>query len=358
MKIGPIAGLLDADDQFEHILIHTGQHYDDAMFRIFFEQLKFRPPDHLLNVGSGSHAAQTARTMERLEPVLCDLRPDVVLVPGDVNSTLATALVAAKLGFRLGHVEAGLRSFDRRMPEELNRVVTDALADLLFVHSPEARTNLINEGAPSECIYDVGNTMIDSVKAVLPLAVRARSAERLGLKNSGYILVTLHRPMLTDGRLLREALDQLCRLAKSVPVVFPVHPRTRARMNSENLATDGILLLEPLGYIEFISLVASSAALLTDSGGVQEEATFLDIPCFTLRENTERPVTIRSGTNHLLGLNPERIADIPRLLADRNATEKREIPGWDGFAAKRIIEVLRLRETPSRTALTAAGTVR
>ncbi len=235
--------------------------------------------------------------MSRLEPLLAAIEPDVVLVPGDVNSTMAAALVAAKLGTRLGHVEAGLRSFDRTMPEEINRVVTDSVADMLFIHSPEARTNLLAEGAPQEAIFDVGNTLIDTLVAMLPRLEGADCAARWGLAEREYLLVTLHRPALTDGPLLAEAVGELREITRDLPVVFPVHPRTRARIASQRLETRGIMLLDPLGYIEFMSLVRSAAALLTDSGGVQEETSYLGIPCFTLRDNTDRPITVRCGTN-------------------------------------------------------------
>jgi UDP-N-acetylglucosamine 2-epimerase (non-hydrolysing) len=352
MKIAPIAAVLAARDDFDHVLVHTGQHYDDSMSRIFFEQLGVGAPDHLLEVGSATHGVQTARVMERLEPLLVELRPDIVLVPGDVNSTMAAALVACKLGVCVGHVEAGLRSFDRTMPEEVNRVVADSVADMLFIHSPEGRTNLLAEGAPDEAIFDVGNTMIDTLVAMMPRIDAADTAADLGLRKRDYLLVTLHRPALTDGPLLAQALSELRAIGRQLPVVFPVHPRTRARIEAEQIDTGGITLLDPLGYIEFMSLVRSAAALLTDSGGVQEETTYLGIPCFTLRENTERPVTVTSGTNVLLGLAPERIASIPDLLPE-SRTEGTSIPGWDGIAAQRLVEVLAGDPLPSRVELTA-----
>jgi len=353
MKIAPIASLLGEREDFEHVLVHTGQHYDDSMSKIFFEQLRVGAPDHFLEVGSGSHGAQTARVMERLEPLLTELAPDVVLVPGDVNSTMAAALVSCKLGVRVGHVEAGLRSFDRTMPEEINRVVADSVSDLLFIHSPEARTNLLAEGAPQESIFDVGNTMIDTLAAMLPRVDAADTARTLGLTEGDYLLVTLHRPALTDGPLLAAALEALRAVGAQLPVVFPVHPRTRARIEAEQLDTRGMTLLDPLGYIEFMSLVRSSTALLTDSGGIQEETSYLGIPCFTLRDNTERPVTVSAGTNTLLGLAPERIASVPELLDGRARRVPAQIPGWDGAAAQRIVDVLTRAELPSRVTLTA-----
>ena len=354
MKIAPIAAELANRDDLEHVLVHTGQHYDDSMSRIFFEQLGVGAPDHLLKVGSGTHGVQTARVMERLEPLLIELGPDVVLVPGDVNSTMAAALVACKLGQTVGHVEAGLRSFDRTMPEEINRLVADSVADLLFIHSPEARTNLLDEGAPEESILAVGNTMIDTLVAMLPRVEEANTRAELGLGDQDYLLITLHRPALTDGPLLAEAIGELRAVARELPVVFPVHPRTRARIEAEQLDTRGIALLDPLGYIEFMSLVRSAAALLTDSGGVQEETTYLGIPCFTLRENTERPITVTEETNVLLGLEPRRIAAVPELLSDRGRQPRPALDGWDGAAAKRVVEVLAREELPSRAQLTEA----
>ena len=354
MKIAPIAAELANRDDLEHVLVHTGQHYDDSMSQIFFEQLGVGAPDHLLKVGSGTHGVQTARVMERLEPLLIELGPDVVLVPGDVNSTMAAALVACKLGHTVGHVEAGLRSFDRTMPEEINRLVADSVADLLFIHSPEARTNLLDEGAPEESILAVGNTMIDTLVAMLPRVEEANTGAELGLGDQDYLLITLHRPALADGPLLAEAIGELRAVARELPVVFPVHPRTRARIEAERLDTRGIALLDPLGYIEFMSLVRSAAALLTDSGGVQEETTYLGIPCFTLRENTERPITVTEGTNVLLGLEPRRIAAVPELLSDRGRQPPPALDGWDGAAAKRVVEVLAREELPSRAQLVQA----
>ncbi|HEY6397733.1 MAG TPA: UDP-N-acetylglucosamine 2-epimerase (non-hydrolyzing) [Solirubrobacteraceae bacterium] len=354
MKIAPIAAAIARREELEHVLVHTGQHYDDSMSQVFFEQLGVGAPDHMLEVGSGTHAVQTARVMQRLEPLLVSLQPDVVLVPGDVNSTMAAALVASKLAMRVGHVEAGLRSFDRTMPEEINRVVTDSVSDMLFIHSPEARTNLLTEGAPEEAIFAVGNTMIDTLVAMLPRVEEASAATSLGLTVGDYLLVTLHRPALTDGPLLAQALGRLTEVARELPVVFAVHPRTRARIEALDLSAPGVRLLDPLGYIEFVSLLSSAAALLTDSGGIQEETSFLGIPCFTLRDNTERPITVSEGTNVLLGLDPRRISTIPDLLAQGGTVRRASIPGWDGAAADRVLAVLELDELPSRVALTAA----
>ncbi len=351
MKIAPIvAELARRSGEFEHVLVHTGQHYDDAMSRVFFEELAVGPPDHMLEVGSGSHAQQTARVMERLEPVLLELEPDVMLVPGDVNSTLAAALVAAKLDIEVGHIEAGLRSFDRTMPEEINRIVADSISDLLFIHSPEARDNLLREGRPASAIHYAGNTMIDTLVAMLPRIRSRDTPAAMGLSRGDYVLVTLHRPALVDGPLLADAATQLAAVARELPVIFPCHPRTRAGLETMgvDLSASGVRLLEPLGYLDFMALVDGAAALLTDSGGIQEETTYLGIPCFTLRENTERPITIELGTNTLLGLAPERIGELPGLIATAHDRPNGVVPLWDGHAAERIVDVLAASELPER----------
>jgi UDP-N-acetylglucosamine 2-epimerase (non-hydrolysing) len=343
MKIAPIAAELQRrGDEFEHVLVHTGQHYDPELSEIFLEELGIGDPDYSLGVGSGSHAQQTARVMERLEPVLLEAEPDIVLVPGDVNSTMAAALTASKLLLPIGHVEAGLRSFDRTMPEEINRLVADQVSQLLFIHSPEARANLLAEGCPAEAIHDVGNTMIDSLVAMRGRIEERRAPEAHGLDRGSYLVVTLHRPNLVDGALLGEAMTQLAAISEALPVVFPVHPRTRSALETLGLRLDfeRLRLLEPVGYVEFLSLVAGSAAVLTDSGGIQEETTFLGLPCFTLRDKTERPITVSMGTNVLLGLVPERIAEVPDLLAAARAEQAVVPPLWDGKASARIVDVL------------------
>jgi UDP-N-acetylglucosamine 2-epimerase (non-hydrolysing) len=326
------------------VVVHTGQHYDRAMSDVFFEELAVPDPRHMLGVGSGSHAEQTARVLERLAPVLEEERPDIVLVPGDVNSTLAAALCAVRAGIPAGHVESGLRSFDRTMPEEINRIVADHLSELLFLHSPEAEDNLSAEGVPADRMRFVGNTMIDTLVA-LEGRFRARGAARaLGLEPGSYLLVTLHRPALVDGPLLEEAIAALAAVAEAMPVVFPIHPRTRKMLSSRQ--PGGIRLVDPVGYLDFLSLEADAAAVLTDSGGIQEETSYLGIPCFTLRDNTERPVTVRAGTNTLLGLAPARIAEIPALIEARRGAEgsggdSPQVPEkWDGHAAERIADVL------------------
>ena len=326
IKMAPVlAALRRRLPRGRHVLVHTGQHYDQLMSEVFLEQLGLLAPDYMLDVGSGTHATQTARAMERLEPVLEREQPQLVIVPGDVNSTLAATLVAAKLQIPLAHLEAGLRSFDRTMPEEINRIVADQFANHLFVHCQEAIDNLHAEGIGDDRIHFVGNTMIDS----------------LGLSAGGYVLVTIHRPALVDGPALAEVFAQLDALARELPVVFPVHPRTR-KMLPTRPHPDGLRLIEPVGYLEFLSLELDAAAVLTDSGGVQEETTYLGVPCFTLRDNTERPVTIRAGTNTLLGLAPERIGKISAAISS-NAPRPPgppPPPGWDGRAAERVADVL------------------
>nr|MBA2581428.1 UDP-N-acetylglucosamine 2-epimerase (non-hydrolyzing) [Thermoleophilaceae bacterium] len=343
MKVAPIAAeLARRRSEFDHVLVHTGQHYDDSMSRIFLEELGVGEPDHLLEVGSGSHTQQTARVMERLEPVLLHEQPDLVLVPGDVNSTMAAALVAVKLGLPVGHFEAGLRSFDRTMPEEINRLVADSVSELLFIHSPEARANLLAEGVEPGRIHDVGNTMIDTLVAMRPRIDALGAAAAHGFEPGRYLVVTLHRPALVDGALLADALLALAKVAEALTVVFPAHPRTRAAMDALGLGALGerLHVVEPLGYLEFLSLLADSAGALTDSGGIQEETTYLGIPCFTLRDNTERPITVEMGTNTLLGLAPERIAEVPALIERGAGRAARVPPLWEGHAAARIADVL------------------
>ena len=319
-----------------HLLIHTGQHYDRLMSDIFLEELGVPTPDHMLGVGSASHAVQTARVMERIEPVLEEERPDLVIVPGDVNSTLAATLVAVKLGIPVAHLESGLRSFDRTMPEEINRIVADEFSEHLFLHSDEAIDNLRAEGIADERMYFVGNTMIDSLVAMEGRFRNVNAAAVRGLTQGDYLLVTLHRPALVDGPLLADVIARLDAVSRELPVLFPVHPRTRKMMEGMGLEpASAVRLTEPVSYLEFLSLEADARAVLTDSGGVQEETTYLNVPCFTLRANTERPVTVRAGTNTMLGLEPERISDILPALAEPK-TVIEPPPLWDGHAARRI----------------------
>jgi UDP-N-acetylglucosamine 2-epimerase (non-hydrolysing) len=341
VKTAPvIAALRERLPDGRHTIVHTGQHYDRLMSDVFLEQLGVGAPDHMLEVGSGSHAAQTARTMERLEPVLEGERPDLVIVPGDVNSTLAAALTAVKMSIKVAHVESGLRSFDLTMPEEVNRIVADRFAEYLFLHSDEAIENLRAEGIADERMHLVGNTMIDTLVALEDRFRAVGAAAELGVEPGSYALVTLHRPALVDGPLLAATVEQLAGLAESMPVVFPVHPRTRKMMGGVGREQPGLMLIEPLGYLDFLSLEADAGAVLTDSGGIQEETTYLGVPCFTLRSNTERPVTVRAGTNTLLGLDPAAIAGIPAALAARSEAPSEPPPLWDGHAAERIAEVI------------------
>lgn len=337
VKMAPVVAALRARlPEAAHVIVHTGQHYDKAMSDVFVDQLGMPQPDHLLGVGSGTHAQQTARVMERLEPILEEERPDLVIVPGDVNSTLAASLVAAKLCLPTAHLEAGLRSFDRSMPEEINRIVADEFADLLLAHSDEALENLAREGIEASRVHLVGNTMID---ALVACETRFRSldvAASMGLEPGGYVLVTLHRPALVDGPLLGSVMDELERLSETAPVVFPVHPRTRVRLDGRATG-DRVILLDPIGYLEFLSLEADAGAVLTDSGGVQEETSYLGVPCFTLRDSTERPVTVRLGTNTMLGLDPAAIRHVSLL---RGPAERPHITAWDGRAAERVADVV------------------
>ena len=321
-----------------HVVIHTGQHYDKAMSDVFLDELGLPVPDYSLGVGSGSHGAQTARALVGIEEALQVEKPELVVVPGDVNSTLAGALAAAKLGIPVAHIEAGLRNFDRSMPEEVNRVLVDQLADFCFTHSPEAADNLQREGIGASRISFVGNTMIDTLVRLRPRVAESTMVRGLGLEPGGYALVTLHRPKLVDGPLLEDALAALSQLARSMPVVFPVHPRTRERLR-ELPHVEGLILVEPLGYVDFLALEENAAAVVTDSGGVQEETTYLRVPCFTIRDSTERPITVTAGTNRLMGQDPAAIADIPALLRDV-VIPHRPPQGWDGAASARLAEVV------------------
>jgi UDP-N-acetylglucosamine 2-epimerase (non-hydrolysing) len=342
VKMAPIVAAITATGAFRQVIVHTGQHYDAQLSDEVLADLDFPACDHFLEVGSGSHGEQTAKILSRFERVLIDESPDVVVVAGDVNSTLACALAAAKLGIAVAHVESGLRSGDWSMPEEINRVLTDRLADLLFTHSPEALENLLIEGIDGDKVHYVGNTMIDSLRRNEERA-RARAAwAGHGVGAGGYLLVTLHRPSNVDEPdQLGRVVAGLCDLAQTTPIVFPVHPRTRARLRElgclDVLAAAGVRCIEPLGYLDFLSLQMGAGAILTDSGGVQEEASALGVPCFTFRPNTERPVTLSHGTNTLVGDDPSVIATLaPDTWEQRQAT----IPLWDGAASERVAGVL------------------
>src|SRR4029079_16008900 len=297
--------------------------------------------EHSPDAGSGPHARQPARVRERREPILERERPDVLLVPGDVNSTVAAALVASKLDIPVGHIEAGLRSYDRSMPEEINRILTDQISSLLFIHSPEARDNLLREGIDGHRVHAVGNTMIDTLVAMRARIREIDAATAHGVTPGAYLVVTLHRPALVDSALLVAGVAALERAGAEMPVVFPIHPRTANAMRRQGLAfsAPGMRLIEPLGYLEFLSLLEHAAGALTDSGGIQEETTYLGIPCFTLRDNTERPVTCELGTNQLLGLDPRRIVEVPELIAN-TADDAQAPPGWHGQAAERLVNVI------------------
>jgi UDP-N-acetylglucosamine 2-epimerase (non-hydrolysing) len=341
MKAAPVLRALSAHSGIRQSLVHTGQHYDSSMSDVFFTQLGMPQPDVNLEVGSGSHAQQTARIMTAIEPVLLDRSPDLVLVYGDVNSTVAAALVCSKLGIRVGHVEAGLRSRDRTMPEEINRVLTDQLSDLLFTPSADGDENLLRESIDASKIHRVGNVMIDTLVRLLPESTNYFSKTALP-----YALVTLHRPSNVDDLpWLHELLETLIDLSERLTVLFPVHPRTRQSLNGlgSSLPTQRLQLLEPLPYLEFLALQQRAAVVITDSGGVQEETTFLGVPCLTVRENTERPITIAQGTNQLVGrdLGVLRSA-AEKILAAGPVDDKPRpsIPLWDGHAAERIAQVI------------------
>ena len=339
MKVAPLYAALELSGAVDQRLVHTGQHYDAAVKDVFFGELPLPVPHVQLEVGSGAHGAQTARALAGLEEVFQELHPDLVVVPGDVNSTLAGALAAAKLGIPVCHLEAGLRSFDWGMPDEHNRRLTDHLSTLLLTHSPEAFENLAREGVAPTAIHFVGNTMIDTLLSHVAAARELAAWRDYGLDPRGYVLVTLHRPALVDSpELLRATMRSLVRISAELPVVFPVHPRTRARLDDLGIAPGSVKLVEPQSYHRFLSLEAEAAAVVTDSGGVQEETTVLGVPCFTLRENTERPITVSHGTNVVLGLDPARLLEIPaRIATPRPALTP---PLWDGLAGARAALVV------------------
>lgn len=345
-KIAPLMREMQRHPEIEPILVHTGQHYDEALSDIFFRQMGIPTPHVNLEVGSGSHAAQTAEVLKRVEPVLIEHQPDLVLVVGDVNSTIAVSLAAVKLGISVAHVEAGLRSFDRSMPEEINRILTDALADYLFVTEEDAIQHLLKEGRPRESIYLVGNVMIDSLRHFLPIAQKSPIGEDLGLKNGAdwqrFAVLTLHRPSNVDStEKLAELLGAIDSIASQVPVIFPVHPRTQQRLAQAGIKTHPQLrMIPPIGYLDFLCLLSKATLVLTDSGGIQEETTALGVPCLTLRENTERPITISEGTNQLIGTDPAKIIAAAQSILAGNGKAGRIPPFWDGHAAERIVDVL------------------
>jgi UDP-N-acetylglucosamine 2-epimerase (non-hydrolysing) len=356
MKIAPILEELQKYPDIEHCLVHSGQHYDELLSGNLFTDLGLPKPDVNLQVGSGSHAVQTAEIMKRIEPVLLDYKPHMVVVVGDVNSTLATALTAVKLGIPVAHVEAGLRSFDKSMPEEINRKLTDSISDLLFVTEQSGVENLKNEGVPPEKIFLVGNVMIDCLLRHREWAAKSPLLDRLGVRQNvsgcrAYGVLTLHRPSnVDDPDTLQGILSAVSALAAEIPVFFPVHPRTRKNIESYGLQrffTDstardrvGIVPMEPLGYLDFLSLNDRARLVLTDSGGVQEETTALGVPCLTLRENTERPATVEQGSNQVVGVKSERILAASRAVLREPERKFPRPPLWDGKAAARIVSVL------------------
>ena len=347
MKIAPIVReMRRREAEFNPLIVHTGQHYDSMMSDSFFRDLGIPAPDYHLEVGSHSHTVQTARIMMAFEPVVLKEKPDWVLVVGDVNSTIACALVCSKLGVRVAHVEAGLRSRDRTMPEEINRILTDAISDLLLTTSEDADENLRQEGVAAEKIKFVGNVMIDSLFYNLEKAKQLKARENFALNDKDYAILTLHRPSNVDEKeVFSRLLDALIAVGERLPIIFPVHPRTRANIEkfgfTERVANSNIRLIEPLGYLDFMNLYSQARLVLTDSGGLQEETTALGIPCLTLRENTERPITIELGTNKLVGTNTEKIKHAAfEILENPSKTGAKIPPLWDGHAAERICDAL------------------
>ncbi len=348
MKVAPIyAEMKRRTAEFEPKIVHTGQHYDAAMSDAFFDDLGMPKPDIHLGVGSASHAVQTAKIMTEFEPIVIAEKPDWVVVVGDVNSTIACALVCSKLGIKVAHVEAGLRSRDRSMPEEINRILTDSISDLLFTTSQDADENLKQEGIPAEKIRFVGNVMIDSLLEHLKLAEKSNVRQELGVDGKDYAVLTLHRPSnVDDKQTFSGILDALLAVAEKLPIIFPVHPRTKAKIEefdfADTIANSNIRLIDPLGYLDFMRLYSGAKLALTDSGGLQEETTVLGIPCLTLRHNTERPITIEMGTNVLVGTDPEKIKEAAfDVLNNETSTAKTNVPPlWDGKAAGRICDEL------------------
>ena len=345
MKIAPIMREMSRyPESFEQILVHTGQHYDEMMSNIFFEELDLPRPDLNLGVGSGSHSWQTAEVMLRFEPIVLEHKPDWVVVVGDVNSTLACTLVCSKIGVRVAHIEAGLRSFDRNMPEEINRLLTDQIADLLFTPSQDGDRNLLREGVAREKIHLVGNVMIDTLVHLMPKAKARWTSlkEELGLGR--YLLVTLHRPFnVDDPDTLLEIMDALSDVSEEIPILFPIHPRTRQRIREFGLETNkkDLHFLDPFGYLDFLALQIHADLILTDSGGIQEETTYLGVPCLTARPNTERPITIKLGTNRLVDTTRKALVEAIRHKLTEGRESRNVPPLWDGHAAERIVSLFK-----------------
>ncbi len=351
MKVAPLHRAIEkakqngaASKNLEHYICHTGQHYDEKMSKIFFEDLELPRPDFYLGVGSGTHAEQTGKIMIEFEKILLKEKPDYVLVVGDVNSTIACTLTAAKLHIKTIHVEAGLRSNDRKMPEEINRVLTDSISDLLFITEKSGLENLKREGVPDEKIHFVGNVMIDSVAYYLKKAESSKILDELGITAGNYVLVTLHRPSNVDNpEQIKKIMEMLYRLSERRKIVFPIHPRTRKNLMKFGLLdflSQSVILTDPLGYIDFLNLTKNAELILTDSGGIQEESTYLGVQCITLRDTTERPVTVEVGTNQLLGNNLKLAEKAANEVLDGNKKEGKIPELWDGHAAERIVNVL------------------
>jgi UDP-N-acetylglucosamine 2-epimerase (non-hydrolysing) len=357
MKMAPIMAEMRRHSELNPVLVHTGQHYDFAMSQVFLEQLKLGEPDYNLQVGSGTHHAQTAEVMKRFGELVQADRPDLIVVAGDVNSTMACALVGAKELIPVAHVESGLRSFDRTMPEEINRVVTDSLSDILFTTESSAAENLLHEGIDPNKIHFVGNVMIDSLIFALDSARKSSLRERLGVQRGGYIVLTLHRPAnVDDPARLRAALEVIAKISEDLPVIFPIHPRTAARAmelgitamrawdGTQPVPAKGIWTIPPASYIDFLGLVDSAAMVVTDSGGIQEETTYLGVPCLTFRDNTERPITVTEGTNRLIGTDPQNLLREARLTLSQGFERSNGYTPpnlWDGHASERIVAIIR-----------------
>jgi len=346
MKIAPIQREMARHSDIHPVLVHTGQHYDEKMSKLFFDDLELPKPDIYLNVGSASHAVQTAKVMVEFEKVVLDEKPDLVIVVGDVNSTMACSIVASKLGVKIAHVEAGLRSFDRTMPEEINRLVTDALSDLLFVTEQSGLDNLKNEGIADGKVHFVGHVMIDSLIHFTEKAKKSGIKSALGVNARDYALVTLHRPSNVDNKEnFVKLLNAFAVIEKDIKIIFPIHPRSRKMISEFGLdqqikGMKNLMLMEPLGYLDFMNLQQDARFVLTDSGGIQEETTYLGIPCLTMRENTERPVTVEMGTNRLVGSDTDLIIQEAKQILAGNNKQGQIPPLWDGKAAERIVEVI------------------
>ncbi|MGE5683287.1 MAG: non-hydrolyzing UDP-N-acetylglucosamine 2-epimerase [Bacillota bacterium] len=345
MKVAPLDKAFKSySGEIRHLICHTGQHYDEKMSKVFFDELELPVPHFYLGVGSGSHAEQTARVMMEFEKVLTEERPDMIIVVGDVNSTIACSLTASKLGIKVSHVEAGLRSFDRGMPEEINRLLTDAISDYLFVTEKSGIENLENEGVSKDKVFFTGNVMIDSLAYYLPKADKSEILQCYGLEKEDYVLVTLHRPSNVDSKgYLKELIGLLNTISEKKKLIFPIHPRTRNNMKSFHL--DGIIgknviLTDPIGYIDFLSLTKNAALIVTDSGGIQEESTYLGVQCITVRNNTERPSTVELGTNQLIGTDLKKVESAALEVLNGHKKQGSIPPLWDGHAAERIVKII------------------